>query len=98
MAMEMRGSLNVSSFKKTEAQPGFYGRALINGVEYNIKGWEKEGKNGPWISLLFEDPADGFDEKPKRNSGIFSNSARGLEPGEIIDTETEEIFLDEKPF
>ena len=57
MAMEMRGSLNLSAYYTRKDQPKYYGRALINGVEYNLKGWEKEGPKGVWISLLFEDPA-----------------------------------------
>ncbi len=57
MAMEMRGSLNVSKFYRNANQPRFYGKALINGVEYELKGWEKVNDKGePWISLLFEEP------------------------------------------
>jgi hypothetical protein len=55
MAMEMRGSLNLSAYYKRPDQPKFYGRALINGKTYDIKGWEKDGPKGKWISLLFED-------------------------------------------
>lgn len=55
MAMEMRGTLNVSKFQKNSNQPRFYGKCLINGVEYKLKGWEKINTDGePWISLLFE--------------------------------------------
>ena len=57
MAMEMRGSLNLSAYYTRKDQPKYYGRALINGVEYILKGWEKESPKGVWISLLFEDPA-----------------------------------------
>lgn len=60
MAMEMRGSLNLSKYYTKSNQPKFYGKGLINGVEYEIKGWEKvRADTGEvWISLLFEDPAD----------------------------------------
>jgi len=74
MAMNMRGSLNVSSFQKSPVQPRFYGRALIHGVEYIIKGWEKESAKGPWISLLFEDPlhGDSAEETSAVKSSVFS--------------------------
>lgn len=75
MAMNMRGSLNVSKFQKTPAQPRFYGKALIHGVSYDIKGWEKETNGEPWISLLFEDPLHGQpvpETKKIKKPSIFS--------------------------
>jgi len=57
MVMDMRGTLNVSKFQKTPQQPRFYGKACVEGVMYNLKGWEKEARDGPWISLMFENPA-----------------------------------------
>lgn len=71
MAMELRGSLNLSKYRTKPTQPRFYGRALINGKEYKIKGWEKTGAEGPWISLLFEEPEseDTFSDPPT----LFSN-------------------------
>lgn len=68
MAMELRGSLNLSKFQKKPEQPKYYGRAMIGGVEYELKGWEKTGPNGPWISLLFEHP----DEKAERLANEFA--------------------------
>ena len=56
--MELRGALRVSKFKKTDAQPKYYGSAEINGKTYALKGWEKQGKDGMWISILFEEPED----------------------------------------
>ena len=67
-AMELRGSLNLSAYYTRKEQPKYYGRALINGVEYNLKGWEKEGPKGVWISLLFEDPA----QEAERNVSEFA--------------------------
>lgn len=57
MAMELRGSLNLSKLKTNPNQPKYYGKALINGVEYKLKGWEKvrQDTGEVWISILFED-------------------------------------------
>ena len=55
MAMEMRGSLGLSKYYTKPNQPKFYGKALINGVNYEIKGWEKDSPDGKWISLCFEE-------------------------------------------
>ena len=69
-AMELRGSLNLSAYYTRKEQPKYYGRALINGVEYNLKGWEKvRADTGEvWISLLFEDPA----QEAERNTSEFA--------------------------
>lgn len=79
MAMDMRGSLNVSKFQKGNNSPRFYGRCIINGETFNIKGWEKEGKDGPWVSLLFEplDSGEDFEQCAPRPSahGVFSSTS-----------------------
>lgn len=75
MAMDMRGSLNVSKFYKAGSNaPRFYGRCVINGVTYNLKGWDKQGKDGPWISLLFEPicEQDDFEQCAPKKASLFS--------------------------
>lgn len=75
MAMDMRGSLNVSKFYKAGSNaPRFYGRCVINGVTYNLKGWDKQGKDGPWISLLFEPMCeqDDFEQCAPKKASLFS--------------------------
>lgn len=77
MAMELRGSLNLSKFERKPNQPKYYGKALISGVEYKLKGWEKvrQDTGEVWISLLFEDPeaeaerlAEEFAPAPKKEA------------------------------
>ena len=74
MAMEMRGSLNVSGYQTKPTQPRFYGTCLIDGVEYKIKGWEKNGPRGPWISLLFENPNIEVVQFENSTPAIFSTN------------------------
>lgn len=76
MAMEMRGALNLSKYYKPGSnQPRFYGRVLINGKTYNLKGWEKSGPEGPWISLMVEDPEgdNGFSDPTQKADSLFSS-------------------------
>ena len=71
MAMELRGALNFSKYYKPGSnQPKFYGKALIEGVEYTVKGWEKvrQDTGEIWISLLFEDPA----QEAERHTSEFA--------------------------
>ena len=76
MAMEMRGSLNLSKYYTKPNQPKFYGKALIEGVEYIVKGWEKvrQDTGEVWISLLFEDPA----QEAERHAQEFAPAPKKL--------------------
>jgi hypothetical protein len=105
--MNMRGSLNVSRYQKSAAQPRFYGKALIHGVEYTIKGWEKENAQGPWISLLFEDPLHGepTEEAPAApRLSVFSKPLsapveRAATPPPVDDRRNKsDLFDDDIPF
>lgn len=79
MAMDMRGALNLSKYYTRSEQPKYFGKALINGVEYVLKGWEKVNPNSGevWISLLFEDPAT---IEKKRSEEFASSKPRMKQP------------------
>jgi len=92
MAMELRGSLNVSAFQKKPEQPKYYGRAMINGVEYELKGWEKDGSKGKWISLLFEHP----DQKAERLAEEFAPTPKTVR--QPLNPVKKSYVNDEDPF
>ncbi len=57
MAYEQKdnsGTLFNNDRKTTANQPDRSGSALIDGVEYWVSGWGKEGPKGPFISLAFK--------------------------------------------
>lgn len=51
---ELSGSLFKNEKKEKDSHPSMKGSAKINGVEYWVSGWTKEGKKGKWISLAFK--------------------------------------------
>lgn len=59
---DMSGSLFKNDKKETEKHPNMTGSALIDGVEYWVSAWTKEGNNGKWMSLAFK----AKDAKPKQ--------------------------------
>lgn len=64
MAYEMKdmsGSLFKNEKRDKDTHPHATGSALIDGVEYWVSAWTKEGKNGKWQSLAFKRK----EEKPK---------------------------------
>lgn len=78
MAMELRGSLGLSKYHTKPSQPKFYGRALIEGVDYEIKGWEKvtPGTGEIWISLCFEEKKSEREQVEKRREEFAPSKAR----------------------
>jgi hypothetical protein len=48
------GSLSKNTRKEKETHPDIKGKATIEGVEYWVDGWAKDGDNGKWYSLSFK--------------------------------------------
>jgi hypothetical protein len=49
----MRGVLFKNDRKESDKHPDYKGSAEVDGVEYWIAAWIKEGKNGKFMSLSF---------------------------------------------
>jgi len=47
------GTLGKNNRKEEPQHSDMNGKGLIDGVEYWINGWRKEGSSGPFISLSF---------------------------------------------
>ena len=61
---ELSGSLFKNEKKTEEKHPQMQGSCLIDGVEYYISAWTKEGSRGRWQSLAFKRKDAKPDSKP----------------------------------
>ena len=69
MAFEQRensGSLFKNQKRTSETHAHATGSALINGVEYWVNAWTKEGKSGKWQSLQFKPKEKQVARNPER--------------------------------
>lgn len=67
MAYEQKpntGSVFKNDRKEKDSHPDIKGSALVDGVEYWISGWRKEGERGGWYSLAFTPK----DDKPAKHA------------------------------
>lgn len=53
-----RGILGKNKFKTKETQPEYSGSINVNGVEYWLNGWIKEGESGKFFSLTVRPKQD----------------------------------------
>lgn len=67
---EMRGYIARNSKRTTDSQPHWRGKVTINGKEYALSLWEKDG-NPDLMNLSVSDPAT----LPPRNTGAAPASA-----------------------
>lgn len=58
------GSLFRNEKKEQPNHPDYTGQALIDGIEYWLSAWIKEGKNGKFMSLAMK-PKEQRQETPK---------------------------------
>ena len=57
MAYEQRensGTLFRNEKGDNPARPDYRGEALVDGVEYRVSAWVKDGKKGKFLSMAFE--------------------------------------------
>jgi hypothetical protein len=70
MAYEQRnmsGSLFKNDKREKDTHPNMRGSCLIDGVEYWVDAWTKEGQRGRWQSLSFR-RKDAGQEEPARDT------------------------------
>lgn len=48
------GSFAGNKRKEKDSHPDIKGKATVDGVEYWIDGWKKNGQDGTWYSLSFK--------------------------------------------
>lgn len=53
------GILFVNDRKEKDSHPDRTGTAMIDGVEYYVSAWTKQGKKGPFLSLAFKPKNEG---------------------------------------
>lgn len=71
------GSIFENERKHQSNSPDWTGSAKIDGVEYRLAGWWKEGRNGQYMSMAFTKLSDMPDRRseeapkpPTRRSGV----------------------------
>lgn len=70
MAKELSGSLSKNKRKEKETHPDYRGSCLIDGTDYWISAWIKEGEDGKWMSLAFQVKDEAKTQLPKVSGGV----------------------------
>lgn len=63
---DFTGALFKNEKREKDTHPHATGAAMIDGVEYWVSAWTKEGKNGKYQSLAFKPKDKQASRKPER--------------------------------
>jgi hypothetical protein len=66
------GVLFKNDKKESEKHPDYKGNITVNGVDYWLSAWIKDGKGGKFMGLALS-PKDAMQEKPKSKSAGFDD-------------------------
>lgn len=64
-----RGTLGKNRNRKTDKHPEYSGKINIEGRDYWLSGWIKEGKDGKFFSLAVQPKEQKQGQKPERQPG-----------------------------
>ncbi len=70
-ARDMSGILFKNDRKEKDSHPDYTGRATIDGVEYFMSAWIKDGAKGKFMSFSFK-PKEATNAKPKQDAFAHS--------------------------
>lgn len=86
MAYEPRdgdGSLFPNDYKTTDKHPDMRGSLKLNGVEYQISAWRKQGQRGEFLSLRVEPKRDRQQQQPPKQQPRTQPSAGPVPDDEV---------------
>lgn len=89
-----RGALFTNERKEADNHPDFTGSINVNGVEYYLNAWQKDGKKGPFLSLSVKQK-DTTGDAPK---SAGKASILKQPNAEVPPASKEPAFDDEIPF
>ena len=52
------GALFINDRKATDRHPDWNGKLNVNGTDYWLSGWKKQGQKGPFLSLSLGAPCE----------------------------------------
>lgn len=59
------GVLFINDRKESERHPDWKGKVNIDGTEYWLSGWKKQGQKGPFLSLSVGAPVESREKPPE---------------------------------
>jgi hypothetical protein len=66
---ELSGVIFKQEDKKHDKAPDYWGKVQVDGNEYKIAGWIKEGKKGKFISIKLTPAEEQYQPKTEQSTG-----------------------------
>ena len=88
----LRGVLFKNDRKETDAHPYYKGQAEVDGVQYWVSGWIKEGQKGKFVSLSFTPKEDARATPANRGAQHRGGTTREERSRDIRDMDSDIPF------
>lgn len=75
-----RGVLFKNNRKEKDSHPDYTGTGNLNGEDFQISAWLKEGKNGKFFSFSFQPPYKKEAKEPEKANGYVVDKDEDLIP------------------
>jgi hypothetical protein len=101
MAYEQRdnsGSFFINNRKSNASQPDFNGSVIVDGKDYYISIWSKEGKTGEFWSCAFTPKNKSGDQRATAPQKTSSLSKKPMAKAPLKDEDLDNEIDDEIPF
>lgn len=70
---DMGGIIFKNSYKEKDSQPDYKGEIVVNGKDFEIALWVKEGQKGKFFSVKISEPY----VKPEKKEEVFDPNPKG---------------------
>lgn len=93
-----KGVLFFEQDKKSDKHPDLTGKLNVEGKEYRVAAWVKQGRNGEFYTLAISEPREQSEGTGYQQAKAKSDEIKAKQVDDVAEVGDEPISLDDIPF